>query len=99
MKTIIIYDNTGKIFYTMKGNYIIPQGGIQYLEIEIPDGKEIVGIDVTDPISPQLIYEDLAPDEIEVLRKQVEELSTSNSELSETLDDILLNIIPAITEQ
>lgn len=99
MKVIIIYDNTGTIFYKMAGSYTVPQGGIQYLEIEIPEGKEVVSVDVTDPDNPKPVYEDIAPDEIEVLRKQVQELSTSDEELSETLDDILSNIIPKITEQ
>jgi hypothetical protein len=44
--TRIIYDTTGKIFDIREGNYDIPVG-IPYLEIDIPEGKYITSVDVT----------------------------------------------------
>lgn len=58
MKTLIIYDNTGFIYLTYDRNYRIPEGGIQYMEIEIPSNKKLVGIDTsTTPHKP--ILEDI----------------------------------------
>jgi len=63
MKILAIYDNTGYIFATIN-NYEIPQGGIQYLEIEIPEGKIIKNIDVS--VTPNVpVYEDIPKSIIE----------------------------------
>lgn len=47
MKTLIIYDNEGFIYLTYDRNYRVPKGGIQYMEIEIPSNKKLVGIDTS----------------------------------------------------
>jgi hypothetical protein len=79
MKTLIIYDNNGRIFSQISGSYSIPQGDIQHLEIEIPEGKQLkidkngIGVDVS--ITPhQPILEDIPPTEVNVLLKQVADL-------------------------
>lgn len=45
--TLIIYDYEGYIYLTYTGTYRVPQGGIQYLETEIPNNKKLVGIDIS----------------------------------------------------
>ncbi|MDF2842461.1 MAG: hypothetical protein K0R00_887 [Herbinix sp.] len=56
MKTLIIYDTTGKIWSNITGNYEVPVG-IPYLEVNIPDGKYPYAVDVS--VTPnQVIYED-----------------------------------------
>ena len=94
MKTLVIYDNKGTIFYTITGSYAIPNGGIQYIEVEIPNGKRIISVDVTDNNNPMPIFEDIPKSETEERLIALEEENTS---LSTTLDDILTNIIPSIT--
>ena len=37
MKTLLIYDNSGKIWNYISGNYTIPDG-LPYIETEIPAG-------------------------------------------------------------
>lgn len=82
MKTLIIYDNEGKIFSQVCGNYIIPNGGVQYLEFEMPQNKILKGIDLsTEPHQP--IFEDIPPTEIDILK-------TQNETLGQTLADITL---------
>jgi hypothetical protein len=75
MKTLIIYDDTGYIYFQMSGNYKVPQGSIQYLEIEIPNEKILKSIDVSvDQHKP--IYEDIPIQEIQVVKQQLEETQT-----------------------
>ena len=47
MKTILMFDDTGYIYLQISGSYRIPQGGIRYLEVEIPEGKMVKSIDTT----------------------------------------------------
>lgn len=87
MKTLIIYDNEGYIISTRQGQPSprVPVG-IPYLEVEIPQGKQIkitdgIGVDVT--VTPhEVILEDTPPTEIDVLRNDLKEL--------ENIIDILL---------
>lgn len=44
MKTLIIYDNTGKIYYMASGDYTKPDG-LQYIEVEVPDGYYVASVD------------------------------------------------------
>lgn len=74
MKTLIIYDNKGSIFSQMSGNYLVPQGGIQFLEIEIPEGKQLNRVDVS--VTPhQAILEDIPLSEIEQLKQTIADLT------------------------
>lgn len=38
MKTIVIYDNNGKIYMTQSGEDVTDENGANIIEIEIPDG-------------------------------------------------------------
>lgn len=70
MKTLVIYDNDGKIFLTRDGDYLLPNGGVQYLEVEITEGKRVKGVDVS--VTPhQAIFEDIPPSEIELLQAKI----------------------------
>jgi hypothetical protein len=82
MKTLVIYDTTGYIFFQLTSDKNrIPEGGIQYLEDEVPTGKRIVGIDVSvTPNTP--IYEDIPKTEIELLKEQIDSLTQANAELT-----------------
>lgn len=82
-KTLIIYDNTGRIVSSATGtadSYYKPVG-LPYLEIEIPLGKRVkegTSVDVT--VTPhQVILEDIPPSEIETMRA---DLDTAILELS-----------------
>lgn len=45
MKTLIIYDNTGKIYYMASGDYTKPDG-LPYIEVEVPEGYYVASVDV-----------------------------------------------------
>jgi hypothetical protein len=84
MKTLIIYDNTGYIFITMSGAYTVPQGGVNYLEIEISANKRVTSIDTN--VKPNIpIYEDIQLSETEILQNRIAEQETALIELAEMI--------------
>lgn len=79
MNTLIIYDNTGYVISQMAGSVREPQGGVQFLWAEIPEGKQLkitdgIGVDVT-KTPHQAILEDIPKTEIELLKEQQQDLS------------------------
>ena len=80
IKTLVIYDNYGKIFSQVTGDYIKPSG-LQHLEVEVPQNKTISGVEVS--VSPhRVILEDIPPSETDLLRIETAE---SNAELFELI--------------
>lgn len=80
MNTLIIYDNIGNIFSMVTGDYSIPQGGIQFIEVIVPEGKRIVGVDVTST-PHKSILEDIPLSEIETLDSRTKDLEMALSEI------------------
>lgn len=68
MKTLVLYDKNGSIATQMSGDYKTPVGN---LEVEIPEGKRIVSIDVA---TKKPIFEDLPIGEKEQMRKELESI-------------------------
>lgn len=84
MKTLIIYDNEGKVFSEVAGEYTIPKGGVQFLEAEVPVKKHVVGVDVS--VTPhQVILEDIPKSDVEVLEDRVLQQEQAIFELAEML--------------
>jgi hypothetical protein len=73
MNTLIIYDNSGYIYLQITGSYRAPQGGLNYLEVQMPDGNILKSIDTN--ITPNVpVYEDIPVSEIDNLKQQVADL-------------------------
>lgn len=78
MKTLIIYDSQGYIISNITGSYRVPTG-IPFIEVEIPNGKQIkytdgIGVDVS--VTPhEVILEDIPPSEIDQLKQTVADLT------------------------
>jgi hypothetical protein len=84
MNTLIIYDNNGQIFSQITGAYLVPNGGIQYLEIEVPQGKSVSSVDTT--VAPhKVILEDIPPTESELLKNKVTQLEAENANINYAL--------------
>lgn len=95
MKSLVIYDNTGKIYLILHGEEKVPQG-LQAIFVDIPDGAILNRIDVTDSKDPQPVFSYLPDSDIGKLKKQVEEmetevqtLKTDNEELTLALADMI----------
>ncbi len=78
MKTLIIYDNVGYILMQQTGSYRVPEGGIQYLEVdsEVHKNKIIKSVNIE---TKELILEDIPKSEMELLK---EELSQNTKEMA-----------------
>lgn len=90
MKTLITYDNEGYIISTRQGQPSprVPVG-VPYLEVEIPEGKQIkvtdgVGVDVT-KTPHEVILEDIPLTEIDVLKEENLIIKQSMAELAELI--------------
>lgn len=67
MKTLIVYDNTGKIYSQQSGTYTKPDG-LQYIECEVPDGYIVTGVDVA---AKQPILAKIPPSESDKMAAQL----------------------------
>lgn len=86
MKALIIYGNTGYVYQQMSGGYRKPEGGLDFLEVEIPEGKILKSINTTKtPNVP--IFEDIPKTESE---KTQEQLLATQAQLVDLKEQILL---------
>lgn len=56
MKSLIIYDATGTIWSVIHGQDTVPSG-VLGLIVTIPDGAAVTNVDVSNPASPQPVYQ------------------------------------------
>lgn len=76
MKTLVVFDNTGRIYYQAEGDVAEPQGGLQFLWVDVPEGKYLTGIDVSGK-TPQAILKDVPKSETAMLSEKVNALSVA----------------------
>lgn len=86
MKTLIIYDSRGVIYYRGTGDYEIPEG-LNYLEIEIPEGKILQSVN---PATKEPVYTDMPASELDILQNKVtgleEQLTEAQMALAEQFE-------------
>ena len=92
MKTLVIYDLTGKIWLMAHGETEVPQG-VLCMFVDIPDGAILTKIDVTDAENHQPVFEYLPETDIGRLQKEVAELTAKNIELETQLTDTQLALV------
>ncbi len=56
MTFIIFFDNTGKVYFSMSVDEV--PSGLERFAFNIPEGKQVEGMDMTDPSNPVPIYVD-----------------------------------------
>lgn len=77
-KTLVIYDLDGTIITNpITGHYDIPNG-IPYIEVVIPKGKQIIGVNVE---TKEAILENIPLTEIEELENKISILEKENADL------------------
>lgn len=83
---LVVYDQKGIVYFAGTG-FPTPEG-IPYLEIEIPEGKRFVGVNVdVEPNQP--IFEDIPKSDIEILKEEVAELKAQNAAIIEGVNSVL----------
>lgn len=102
MKTLVIYDTTGRIWSIIYGGEEAPQG-LQCMWVDIPEGAVLERIDVTDAGNPQPIYSYLPEsdigrlqkkaaaleDELKDVRGKIADLDMYNAELTIAMADMI----------
>lgn len=73
MKSLVIYDATGRIWLIAHGEETAPQG-LLCMFVDIPDGATLLRIDVTDVENPKPVFDYLPETDIGRLQKSVKEL-------------------------
>lgn len=86
MNTLIIYDESGYIIFQATGDVREPIG-IPFMWVEIPEGKRVVGIDVSGEIHVP-VFEDLPKSEIEQLKEENLEIKLALAELAEIIAEV-----------
>ncbi len=88
MKTLVIYDGTGFIISQMQGSDLREPIGIPFLLIEIPQGKLLKSIDVSET-EHKPIYEDLPKPETQKLQELVDQLIIDNLNMQQQIDTLI----------
>lgn len=83
MQTLIVYDDNGVIFNQTNGNYIVPVG-LQHIEVEIPEGKIVIGVDVVNHVA---IFADIPLTDTEMLQQALSEATMLISQQQEEIDN------------
>lgn len=91
MKTLVIYDLTGKIWLMAHGEKEAPQG-VLCMFVDIPDGAILTRIDTTDQENPQPVFEYLPDTDIGRLQNAVKVLEEENASLKQNAEVNLLAI-------
>ena len=86
MEMIVIYDETGRIFYCAGGNVETPQG-LPFIKVEVPDGKRLISVDVSGEI-PTPVFEDLPQSEVDILKNKLELQDNAIMELAELISTL-----------
>ena len=96
MQTLIIYDNTGKIYYQATGDVQDPVG-LKFIKVEIPEGKRIISVDTSKtPNVP--VYEDIPTDSIQDLYQKLTALQAELSSKLEANTELNLMVLEAMAE-
>lgn len=89
----VIYDEQGNIYYQMMDVAPDPVGGLRFIKIDVPIGKNLVRLDVDgDKIEP--IYIDRPLTQEEQLAKEIEELKSKQQTTDLALVELSTNLMP-----
>ncbi len=83
---LVVYDKKGTVYFAGTG-FPEPEG-IPFLNIEIPEGKMFVGVNVdVEPNQP--IFEDIPKTEMQLLMERVEQLEAQNQAIIDGANSVL----------
>ena len=89
----VIYDEQGNIYYQMMDVAPDPVGGLKFIKVDVPIGKNLVRLDVDgDKIEP--IYIDRPLTQEEQLAKEIEELKSKQQTTDLALVELSTNLMP-----
>ena len=74
---VVIYDNTGKIWY--QGSGLGTPDGLQYMELQLDPGDYVESMDVTTTPHTPIVHKGMVT--MEELKTQIEDLTLAMAEL------------------
>lgn len=88
----VIYDEQGNIYYQMMDVAPDPVGGLKFIKIDVPIGKNLIKFDVDgDKIEP--IYIDRPLTQEEQLAKEIEDLKNKQQTTDLALVELSTNLM------
>lgn len=82
MRTLIVYDANGYVFYTASGDVKEPVG-VPFMWVDVTPGKYVSNVDVTsDPHEAELV---------DLPKSEVDKLNDRLTVLQSALDDVILH--------
>ena len=75
MRALVIYDSTGKIWSIVYGEENLPPGTLSMF-VDIPEGANLIRIDVSTPSDPQPVFEDYDDTDIGNLKKDMQHVKS-----------------------
>lgn len=88
----VIYDEQGNIYYQMMDVAPDPVGGLKFIKVDVPIGKNLIRFDVDgDKIEP--IYIDRPLTQEEQLAKEIEELKSKQQTTDLALIELSTNLM------
>lgn len=82
MKALVIYDSTGKIWSIIYGEEELPPG-VLAMFVDIPNGANLIRIDVSTPSDPQPVFEDYDDTDIGNLKKDMQQVKSDIERIEE----------------
>lgn len=76
MQAVVIYDGTGNIWNVTYGDAVNPEI-LGSARLEIPDGAQITGVDLSNPDAPQPVFESIPASDYTNLQNQIKEIETA----------------------
>lgn len=73
MQALVIYDNQGNIWNITYGDSVKPES-LAAARLEIPDGNQLTGVDLTNPDAPQPVFESIPASDYTNLQSQITDL-------------------------
>lgn len=70
MQAVVIYDNAGNVWNVTYGDSAKPES-LGSARLEIPDGAQITGVDLTNPEAPQPVFESIPASDYTRLQNQI----------------------------
>lgn len=73
MQALVIYDNAGNVWNITYGDSVNPEA-LASARLEIPDGSQLTGVDLTDPEGPKPVFESIPASDYTNLQNQITDL-------------------------
>lgn len=87
MQALVIYDNSGNVWNITYGDSVKPES-LAAEHLEIPDGHQLTGVDLSDPNDPKPVFESIPASDYTKLLNQIGDVE---NKLQDQADEAAIN--------